>query len=120
MLIRTPLPSASHEFDVTPESIYLSRRRLLAAAGGFAALSILPDAAQAQTSRYADVDAVTNPQGFEQGLGQARWRAITAGDEALMPFRDATRYNNFYEFGPDKGDPARCCWRSGFPISRAG
>lgn len=26
--------------------------------------------------------------------------------EALTPFRDATSYNNFYEFGTDKSDPA--------------
>lgn len=26
--------------------------------------------------------------------------------EAITPFKDATHYNNFYEFGPNKGDPA--------------
>ena len=44
-------------------------------------------------------------------------RAATAGaagargtfdtDEAPTPFEDASRYNNFYEFGTDKSDPAR-------------
>lgn len=24
--------------------------------------------------------------------------------EAITPFKDATHYNNFYEFGPNKGD----------------
>jgi sulfoxide reductase catalytic subunit YedY len=28
-------------------------------------------------------------------------------DEVRTPFEDATRYNNFYELGTDKGDPAR-------------
>ena len=28
-------------------------------------------------------------------------------DEPVTDFEDATRYNNFYEFGTDKGDPAR-------------
>jgi len=28
-------------------------------------------------------------------------------DEEPTPFEDATRYNNFYEFGTDKGDPKR-------------
>ncbi|MBU5885680.1 mononuclear molybdenum enzyme YedY, partial [Vibrio cholerae O1] len=28
-------------------------------------------------------------------------------DEALTPYSDATTYNNYYEFGLDKGDPAK-------------
>jgi sulfoxide reductase catalytic subunit YedY len=32
--------------------------------------------------------------------------AVTVKDEAITPFKDATHYNNFYEFGTDKGDPA--------------
>jgi sulfoxide reductase catalytic subunit YedY len=28
-------------------------------------------------------------------------------DEPKTPYRDATRYNNFYEFGTDKSDPSR-------------
>jgi sulfoxide reductase catalytic subunit YedY len=31
---------------------------------------------------------------------------VTAKDESITPFKDATHYNNFYEFGTDKGDPA--------------
>src|SRR5262249_34237092 len=27
-------------------------------------------------------------------------------DEALTPYKDVTQYNNFYEFGTDKSDPA--------------
>ncbi|HBZ98737.1 MAG TPA: mononuclear molybdenum enzyme YedY, partial [Pseudomonas sp.] len=37
----------------------------------------------------------------------ARWRAVVAQGEAITPYADATQYNNFYEFGPNKGDPAR-------------
>lgn len=107
MLIRTPSSSASRESEVTPESIYLSRRRLLAGAGGLVTMSMLPGAVQAQTSRYAGVESADSPQWFEQKVADARWQAVMAGDEALTPFKDATRYNNFYEFGPDKGDPAR-------------
>ncbi len=28
-------------------------------------------------------------------------------DEALTPYKDVTQYNNFYEFGTDKSDPAK-------------
>src|SRR5262249_34652318 len=33
-------------------------------------------------------------------------RQALAGDETPTPFRDVTTYNNFYEFGTDKSDPA--------------
>jgi sulfoxide reductase catalytic subunit YedY len=32
---------------------------------------------------------------------------LYAGAEAITPFKDASTYNNFYEFGLDKEDPAR-------------
>ena len=47
------------------------------------------------------------------GAGLVRRKAtadpLAGGDvqgEAITPFKDATHYNNFYEFGPNKGDPA--------------
>jgi sulfoxide reductase catalytic subunit YedY len=33
-------------------------------------------------------------------------RTVYAGDEAVTPYRDVTTYNNFYEFGTDKDEPA--------------
>ncbi|MCR9275203.1 MULTISPECIES: protein-methionine-sulfoxide reductase catalytic subunit MsrP [Mameliella] len=70
--------------DVTPEPIFMNRRRVLAglglgagaAAGGAALLGGMPNAAQAQ--------------------------------DALEPnaFEDITSYCNYYEFGTRKGDPA--------------
>ena len=32
--------------------------------------------------------------------------AERAGGEVVTPFRDVSTYNNYYEFGTDKGDPA--------------
>ncbi|MGH8436617.1 MAG: protein-methionine-sulfoxide reductase catalytic subunit MsrP [Pseudomonas sp.] len=106
MLIKTPPASSSHESDVTPESVCLSRRSLLAAVGGLAATVALPGNARGEVSRYADAEPSTASAWFDQKLTGTRWQAVTAGDEALTPFKDATHYNNFYEFGPDKGDPA--------------
>lgn len=40
--------------------------------------------------------------GFVAGAGVAR-----AAEEKITPKRDATTYNNFYELGTDKSDPAR-------------
>jgi len=107
MLIQIPPASSLRESAVTPESVYLSRRSLLAAAGGCAAMAALPGGATAEAARYAEVEPAQAPTWFNDKLATARWQAVKAGDEALTPFKDATHYNNFYELGPNKGDPAR-------------
>ena len=38
-----------------------------------------------------------------EGIVESAWRT----DEELTPYSDITSYNNFYEFGTDKRDPAR-------------
>ena len=69
--------------DVTPRRLWLDRRRLLAAAGGAALASTLPARArvEAAASRYS-TDATPNT------------------------LEEITNYNNFYEFGWEKTDPA--------------
>ncbi|PAU65068.1 protein-methionine-sulfoxide reductase catalytic subunit MsrP [Pseudomonas indica] len=105
MLIKIPSVSLARESEVTPEATYLSRRRFLGAMGGLASLSLVPGRALAE--RYAGVEAAQAPTWFDEKLTSARLQSMVPGDEALTPFKDATRYNNFYEFGPNKGDPAR-------------
>ncbi len=106
MLIRKPADIPSSE--ITPESVYLNRRRFIgrgagialgAAAGGAliggglgGALAGGPGRAAAQT-----------PQ-----VGSRDWSAVrTELDEELTPFEDVTSYTMFYEFGVQKEDPAR-------------
>ncbi len=82
--------------EITPEPIYRNRRRFLRtsafAAAGLAAGSFLPSALKAESPQ--------NPG----------WKRPAAGpyntDESLTSYKDITTYNNFYEFGADKGDPA--------------
>ncbi len=69
--------------DVTPRSVYLNRRRFLAA--GAALLGARLDAAEKLTP------TVQSP---------------FSTDEKQTPYNDVTHYNNFYEFGTDKGQPA--------------
>lgn len=108
MLIKRPSASDSRESEVTPESIYLSRRTLLGGSLAGLAVSAMPSWAHAaEPSRYADVEPGQPPAWFTDKLGATRWQAITAGSEAITPFKDATHYNNFYEFGTGKGDPAQ-------------
>ncbi|AZF23352.1 Sulfoxide reductase catalytic subunit YedY [Pseudomonas sp. R4-35-07] len=107
MLIKIPKASDCHESDVTPESFYLSRRSLLGGAlAGIAASSLPRWASAEEAARYADVEPGRAPDWFTQKLPGTKWQAVTVKGEAITPFKDATHYNNFYEFGTDKGDPA--------------
>ncbi|PSS46305.1 protein-methionine-sulfoxide reductase catalytic subunit MsrP [Pseudomonas sp. BBP2017] len=107
MLIKLSKASDCHESDVTPESLYVSRRALLGGTAAALAVSALPRwASAAEMSRYADVEAGAAPAWFSDKLAATRWQAVTAPGEAVTPYKDATHYNNFYEFGTDKGDPA--------------
>ena len=82
------LPSS----DVTPREVYNDRRRLLALLAGAAAGAAAPAAfAQAARPKMPGV------------------RSTVAGAqtmEKLTSLQDITSYNNFYEFGTDKSDPA--------------
>ncbi len=89
MLIRTPPGWALPESAATPESLYLNRRKLLAA---MLAAGLLPDAAQANSP---------------PPLAALKARRTRILDEDLTPYGDVTNYNNFYEFGTGKEDPAR-------------
>jgi methionine sulfoxide reductase catalytic subunit len=85
MLIRRAPDIASSE--ITDRRLYLDRRRFIGAATGAAAAALgLPTVLAACDSDSAD--------------------EVAAQDE-LTPYRDVTRYNNFYEFGTGKEDPAR-------------
>jgi methionine sulfoxide reductase catalytic subunit len=79
--------------EITPEAVYLDRRRLLAGGLGLAAAVALPGNALA-----AQPTGPTLP---------VRRNAALSTDETPNSWEDITTYNNFYEFGTDKSDPAR-------------
>jgi sulfoxide reductase catalytic subunit YedY len=107
MLIKLPRSSECKASEITPEGLYLSRRTVLGGSLAGLALGALPSLGHAaEVSRYADVEAGAAPAWISDKLAATRWQAVTVKDEAITPFKDATHYNNFYEFGPDKGDPA--------------
>ena len=90
MLIKRPADIPSSE--ITPPEVYRQRRRFLreaaATVAAVAAGVLLPSAGEA-----------------EQKFSNLRKSAYTV-DEKLTSYRDVTSYNNFYEFGADKSDPA--------------
>ena len=96
MLIKRP--AAIPASEITPESIYLKRRQLMAGAGVAALAGLLPGATRAD-------DALATLQARSATPAMRSEGFYTAEDKT--PFEDVARYNNFYEFGTDKGDPAR-------------
>lgn len=107
MLIKIARPSDCHESEITPEALYLSRRRFLGGSLSGIALASMPGLASAEPSRYDGVDqAAQTPAWFSEKLVALKWGAVTVKGESITPFSDATHYNNFYEFGPEKTDPA--------------
>ncbi|WP_116369133.1 protein-methionine-sulfoxide reductase catalytic subunit MsrP [Parahaliea mediterranea] len=92
-MICPPIPSS----EITPESVYLRRRDLMRAAGlGMSALAL-------GTSLPAGAGVARKPQPLDF-IETAQ--PLSATDE-LTPYEHVSGYNNFYEFGTDKDDPAR-------------
>ena len=89
MLIRRAPRFTSN--DITGETLYVNRRQWMV---GAAALVLMP----------GQVPAEAAPQG--QPLKAARNEALSL-KEPPTKFESATTYNNFYEFGVNKDDPAR-------------
>ncbi|WP_081137832.1 protein-methionine-sulfoxide reductase catalytic subunit MsrP [Halomonas sp. BC2] len=109
MLIKIAKPSDLKESDVTPESIYLSRRQFMGGMAGLGAGLALSGHARANAD-YSDVPAGSGPKWLQQKIGDTQWGSVTPSDpdtDTLTPFDDASGYNNFYEFGTGKTDPAR-------------
>ena len=79
--------------EITPKETYLRRREFLAAAAG------------AVAALAAGLDNDLSAQGGGARLAIAK-RAATTSDPPT-PYKAVTTYNNFYEFGTDKGDPVR-------------
>jgi sulfoxide reductase catalytic subunit YedY len=97
MLIRVRDSSAIAASQITPESLWRRRAMLSGLLGG--TLPLLPTtSASAQTA--------TEPPAPEPGQALAAQAGPFAAEDKLTAFTQVTHYNNFYEFGTDKADPA--------------
>ncbi|ATG91033.1 protein-methionine-sulfoxide reductase catalytic subunit MsrP [Methylomonas koyamae] len=74
--------------EITPKPLFLTRRKFMQTAGGAALAALLPP-----------------PLLAAGGFGQLKKSEFGAGEE-LTPLKSVTGYNNFYEFGTGKDDPA--------------
>ena len=104
MLIHSPDKGFVHprSSEITPRSVYEGRRDLLKLLAGGAAGAALASwagrealAAVPAPGKLAALKAVPSTVPGAQTM------------EKLTDYKDASSYNNYYEFGTDKGDPAK-------------
>ncbi len=97
MLIRRAPDVRSSE--ITPESVYATRRRFMREAA-LAGLGV------AAGIGLGDLGGPSLTLWAQSPLTDIKKSPLST-DEAPNAFEDITSYNNFYEFGIDKGDPQR-------------
>src|SRR6266478_3356084 len=96
MLLRKPTDLTYA--DVTPKSVYLDRRKFLRGMG-------LAGIAAVAGRRLLDL-AIPS-QSVHAGTKLTTIKGPFSTDEKINSFNDVTHYNNFYEFGVDKDQPAK-------------
>lgn len=100
-----PVPS-----EITPPEVYHNRREWIECItrGGVVAAAAVWGSAHAQTAPTAS----SAPAGRLPPL-PGRKSSVSGADtlEKATPYADASTYNNFYEFGLDKDDPAKLAGR---------
>jgi sulfoxide reductase catalytic subunit YedY len=103
------LPPEPPSSEVTPESRYLRRRELLKNAGLFAgtAAAVAGGLYLLSRPRTRYMDRFVPDAGSLQALPAAKGGGAYDTDEKRTSYEDITTYNNFYELGLDKNDPAR-------------
>ena len=88
MLIRRP--SAIQPSEITDRDLYLNRRKFLVAAGVTLGTALIGESLLAAPSAFPNLR-----------------KSPLSASEPPNSLRDVTTYNNFYEFGTDKADPAQ-------------
>jgi len=85
MIAHSPIIPSS---EITPKALFYNRRHFMQLAAGATLAGLLPSSVLAG-EQLANVKKTTESL-----------------PDKLTPFKDVTNYNNFYEFGTGKEDPA--------------
>lgn len=86
--MKTYKPQAIPSSEITPQALFHARRKFMQMAGGASIAAIWPQALWA-ADKLIDVK-----------------KSAYSLTEEITPLKDVTRYNNFYEFGSGKDEPA--------------
>jgi sulfoxide reductase catalytic subunit YedY len=105
MLIKTHNSGFIHPVssEITPQGIYQQRRDMIKLMAGGAAGAALAGWA----GREALAQGAAKPGKLAALPGAKSGVAGAVTMEKVTDYKDATTYNNFYEFGTDKADPAK-------------
>jgi len=101
MLIRKPTALTGSDIpssEITPKEKWLDRRSFIAAAAATGAL--------ATTGRLREILSPSHSVRAAEKLETVKSPLSTTGEE-LTSLQDITHYNNFYEFGVQKNEPAQ-------------
>lgn len=88
--------------EITPQRVFENRRRILQTAGAAGALAL----GSLIGVNGEALAAYSSPDPKAQKLA-AKTNAKFVALDKITPYRDITTYNNYYEFGTDKSDPAQ-------------
>jgi sulfoxide reductase catalytic subunit YedY len=96
MIIKSKL--ALTHGDVTPKNLYFNRRNFLRDLAIAGAATVIGE-------RCASI--LSYPDSVQANTKLATVKSTYTVNDKITPENDVTHYNNFYEFGTDKSDPAK-------------
>ena len=85
--------------NITPESVWLQRRKWLQWAGAASASGLVMGPGALAQTLTPQVQPIVAMPFVPSALAGAQ------ASDKVTPWKDATTYNNFYEFGTSKEDP---------------
>ena len=104
MLIKSSYSNELTENDVTDETIYHSRRKILTSMGYLGAGALLASASSPASAGFFGSDDDKKSTVFETSPLEAK-KTEWVVDQPLTTEEKVTTFNNFYEFGTRKSDP---------------
>lgn len=107
MLIRIKKPNSLSESQVTDEQVFLDRRKVLKQLGFVGMSSLLAAPSQAGLLDWFGGDRDSEGTGQTSALEPLQFTSGRASQEPLTSEAKVISYNNFYEFGLAKSDPAK-------------
>jgi sulfoxide reductase catalytic subunit YedY len=90
--------------EITPQSVYLDRRSFMRNAAGAAGLGLIGGTGASLLLPGTAGALAMDPKSKGGVLADVAESPLSTMEE-LTPWKDVTRYNNFYEFGTGKRDP---------------
>ncbi|HET9932647.1 MAG TPA: protein-methionine-sulfoxide reductase catalytic subunit MsrP [Polyangiaceae bacterium] len=109
------LPPGPKAAEITPQSLYQRRREFIKQGALFVGTSAVVGKSLVTLSSMGGADSPATPPPVPSGLAGGAWQIRERGryvvNESPTPYRDVTTYNNYYELGVSKSEPAKLGFR---------